>query len=83
MKSGETKSISVTFPEEYHEKKFAGKEVIFSVTVKDIKEKKLPEMDENFIKNFDKYNSLEDLKNDVRKSLEEEAVRISQNQHAK
>jgi trigger factor len=78
MKSGETKSISVTFPEEYHEKKFAGKDVIFSVTVKDIKEKKLPEIDENFIKNFDKYSSLEDLKNDVRKSLEEEAGRVSQ-----
>lgn len=78
MKSGETKSISVTFPEEYHEKKFAGKDVIFSVTVKDIKEKKLPEIDENFIKNFDKYSSIEDLRNDVRKSLEEEAGRISQ-----
>ena len=78
MKSGETKSIGVTFPEEYHEKKFAGKDVTFSVTVKDIKEKKLPEIDENFIKNFDKYGSLEDLKNDVRKSLEEEAGRIAQ-----
>ncbi len=78
MKSGETKSIGVTFPEEYHEKKFAGKDVTFSVTVKDIKEKKLPEIDENFIKNFDKYGSLEDFKNDVRKSLEEEAGRISQ-----
>jgi trigger factor len=78
MKSGETKSIGVTFPEEYHEKKFAGKDVTFSVTVKDIKEKKLPELDENFIKNFDKYGSLEDFKNDVRKSLEEEAGRISQ-----
>jgi trigger factor len=78
MKSGDTKSISVKFPEEYQEKKFAGKDVIFSITVKDIKEKKLPEIDENFIKNFDKYSSLEDLKNDVRKSLEEEAGRVSQ-----
>jgi trigger factor len=78
MKSRETKSISVIFPEGYHEKKFTGKNVIFSVTVKDIKEKKLPEIDENFVKNFDKYSSLEDLKNDVRKSLEEEAGRVSQ-----
>ena len=83
MKNGETKSINVVFPEDYHEKKFAGKEVIFNVTIKNIKEKKLPEIDENFIKNFDKYNSLEDLKNDVRKSLEEECQTSGGNEFAK
>ena len=77
MRKGETKSIKVIFPEDYHEKKFAGKEVIY-VTIKNIKEKKLPEFDENFIKNFDKYDSLEDLKNDIRKSLEEESQRLSE-----
>jgi trigger factor len=71
MKNGETKSINVVFPEDYHEKKFAAKEIIFNVSVKNIKEKKLPEIDENFIKNFDRYNSIEDLKTDVRKTLEE------------
>ena len=71
MKNEETKSINVVFPVNYHEKKFAGKEIIFNVTVKNIKEKKLPEIDENFIKNFDRYNSIEDLKTDVRKTLEE------------
>lgn len=78
MPTGETKLIIVTFPEDYHEKKFAGKEVTFSVTLKNIKEKKLPEMDEAFIKNFDKYNSLEDLKNNVRKSLEEESKKLAE-----
>ena len=71
MKNEETKSINVVFPVNYHEKKFAGKEIIFNVTLKNIKEKKLPEIDENFIKNFDRYNSIEDLKTDVRKTLEE------------
>jgi trigger factor len=71
MKNGETKSINVVFPEDYQEKKFAAKEIIFNVSVKNIKEKKLPEIDENFIKNFDRYNSIEDLKIDVRKTLEE------------
>ena len=71
MKNGETKSINVVFPEDYHEKKFAGKEIIFNVMLKSIKEKNLPEIDENFIKNFDRYNSIEDLKTDVRKTLEE------------
>jgi trigger factor len=79
MKRSETKAINVKFPEDYHEKKFAGKDVIFTVTVKDIKEKKLPEIDENFIKNFDKYNSLDDLKNDVRKALEEDCQRLTEN----
>ena len=77
MKKGETKEIKVTFPADYHENKFAGKEIIFNVTVKNIREKKLPEDDESFIKNFEKYNSFEDFKNDVRKSLEEKAQRMA------
>jgi len=71
MKNGETREIKVNFPADYHENKFAGKEVIFNVTLKGIKEKKLPDTDDNFIKNFERYNSLDDLKNDVRKTLEE------------
>ena len=78
MKNGETKAINVKFPEDYHEKKFAGKDVIFKVTIKDVKEKKLPEIDENFIKNFDKYNSLDELNNDVRKTLEQDCQRLTE-----
>ena len=78
MKNGETLDIKVKFPEDYHEKKFSGKDVIFTVTIKDIKEKKLPEIDENFIKNFDKYNSLDELKNDVRKTLEQDCQRLTE-----
>ncbi|MGV8059350.1 MAG: trigger factor [Smithellaceae bacterium] len=78
MKNSETNSINVTFPEDYHEKKFAGKAVSFSVTIKNIKEKKLPDIDETFIKNFDRYNSLDDLKKDVQKALETEAMKMSE-----
>jgi len=78
MKNSETKEINVKFPEDYQEKKFAGKDVIFTVTIKDIKEKKLPEIDDNFIKNFDKYNSLDELKNDARKSLEQDCQRLTE-----
>src|ERR1035437_11053317 len=78
MKNSETKAINVKFPEDYHEKKFAGKYVIFTVTIKDIKEKKLPEIDENFIKNFDKYNSLDELKNDARHTLEQDCQRLTE-----
>ncbi len=78
MKNGETKEITVTFPADYHESKFAGQDVVFKVTVKNIREKKLPETDESFVKNFEKYNSFEDFKNDVRKSLEEKAQQMAQ-----
>jgi trigger factor len=77
MKKGETLDINVTFPADYHETKMAGKDVVFTVTLKELKEQKLPEIDENFIKNFDKYNTLEDLKNDVRKSMDEQCRRQS------
>jgi len=69
---GELREVQVTFPDEYQNKNFAGKESLFSVTVKDIREKKIPDLDENFIKNFETYETLEDLKKDIRKSLIEE-----------
>ncbi|MFA5321586.1 MAG: trigger factor [Smithella sp.] len=78
VKKGETKEIKVTFPEDYHENKFAGKEVIFNVTAKSLREKKLPEDNDSFIKNFEKYNSFEDFEKDVRKSLEEKAERMTE-----
>lgn len=71
IKKEEKKEIKVTFPTDYHESKFAGQEVVFNVSVKNIKEKKLPENDDSLIKNFEKYNTFDDFKNDVRASLEE------------
>ena len=77
MTVNQKKEFSLTFPADYREEKIAGKEAVFTVTLKGIKEQKLPELDEEFIKNFDKYNSLEDLKSDVRQTLEEQAKRQS------
>jgi len=78
MNKDQKKTIQVTFPENYQEKKYAGKNVLFDVTLKSIKEKKLPELDENFVKNFDKYNTIEEMQDDLKKSLEEEAVRTAE-----
>lgn len=72
MKKGQTKEITLTMPDDYHASHLAGKEVIFSVVLKNIKEKKLPDVDEKFIKNFDKYETLDDLKKDILKTLQEE-----------
>jgi len=70
-KKEEKKEITVTFPADYHESKFAGQEVVFNVFVKSIRAKKLPDNDDSFIKNFEKYNTFEEFENDVRASLEE------------
>lgn len=75
MKTGDTKTIAVTFPENYHAAHLAGKEVSFTVVVKGVRIKKLPEIDDQFVKNFERYESLEALKEDVRKNLEEEKKR--------
>jgi len=74
MKKGEAKEINITMPDDYHAKHLAGKNVVFSVTLKNIKEKKLPDIDEKFVQNFDKYETLDDLKKDIMKTLEEENI---------
>ena len=75
MKKGDTKSVAVQFPENYHAAHLAGKDVEFAVMIKGIRIKKIPEINEQFIKNFEKYESMEALRDDVRKNLEEEKKR--------
>jgi len=75
MRKGEKKTVAVRFPEKYQAAHLAGKEIEFEVHIKGIRIKKLPELDEQFIKNFEHYESLEDLKADIRKNLEEEKKR--------
>jgi trigger factor len=72
---GETKDIQVTFPEEYHAEHLAGKEATFSVTVKELKEKFLPEIDDEFAKDISEFATLDELKAEIRKNLEDEATR--------
>ena len=69
MKRGETRVFTVTFPLEYHAEHIAGKEVEFTVTLKDHKIRKLPELDENFIKNFERFSTMEELREDLKKEL--------------
>ncbi len=72
MKKGDSKEFTVKFPDDYHVKEFSGQDITFHVTVQDVKIKVLPDLNEEFVKNFNKYDSLEALKADIRKSLEEE-----------
>jgi len=72
VKKGQNTEVTVTFPDDYHAKEFAGKSGVFTVSVNDIRTKKIPELDENFIKNIQAHETLDDLRSEVRKSLEEE-----------
>ncbi|NLJ80015.1 MAG: trigger factor [Firmicutes bacterium] len=74
-KVGETKEIEVTFPEEYQSRELAGKKATFQVTVKELKEKSLPEIDDEFAKDISEYETLAELKEEIRKNLEDEATR--------
>ncbi|MGK5087159.1 trigger factor [Bdellovibrionota bacterium FG-2] len=61
MRTGETKTFRVKFPSDYHEATFADKEAEFTVTVNEIKEKKLPELNDEFAKGMG-YDDLNDLR---------------------
>lgn len=74
MKKGESKEFTVKFPDDYHVKEFASQDITFQVTVRDVKVKVLPALDDQFVKNFERYENLEALKADLRKSLEQEKV---------
>jgi trigger factor len=71
-KAEEAKEVEVSFPEDYGYKKWAGKTVTFHVKIKEIKEKILPALDDEFAKDLGSYASLEELKARLRQDLEKE-----------
>ncbi|SHK11615.1 trigger factor [Paramaledivibacter caminithermalis] len=68
---GDEVEVNVTFPEEYHAENLAGKDAVFYVKIKEIKFKELPELDDEFAKDVSEFDTLEELKNDKRKQMEE------------
>lgn len=68
---GETCEVKVTFPIEYHAKNLAGKPAVFSVTIKEIKKKELPELNDEFAGEVSEFETLEEYKADLRTKLEE------------
>jgi len=71
MKIDDEKDLTVTFPEDYHQKECAGKEAIFHVKLKEIKVKELPSADDEFAKDVSEFNNIEEYKADLRKKLQE------------
>ncbi|RDY24452.1 trigger factor [Romboutsia maritimum] len=74
-KAGEELEVNVTFPEEYHAENLAGKPVVFKVKINDVKVKELPELDDEFAKDTSEFDTLAQLRADVRAKAEEEAVK--------
>ncbi len=66
MNPGETREVSVQFPDEYSSEELAGKPAVFTITLKELKEKELPELDDDFAKEVSEFETLAEL----RESLE-------------
>lgn len=66
---GEECEVNVTFPEEYHAKELAGKPAVFKVTVKEIKMKELPELNDEFAEEVSEFETLDEYKADIKSKL--------------
>ena len=78
-KVGEEKEVKVKFPEEYHSAELAGKDAMFKCTVRSIKHKELPEIDDELAKKVSTFQTLDELKADIRKNLLENAEKKAEN----
>ncbi|MCM1569238.1 MAG: trigger factor [Roseburia sp.] len=70
-KLNEETEVHVTFPEEYHAEELAGKAAVFKCTVKEIKEKELPELDDEFAGEVSEFDTLAEYREDVKRKLQE------------
>ena len=75
MNAGDTKEVSVTFPEDYPQEELAGRPATFSMTLKELKEKELPELDDDFAQEASggDYQTIADLRESLEKRFTEEA----------
>ena len=79
-KIGEEKEVKVTFPEDYHADDLKGKEAVFKCTVKEIKEKELPELNDEFASEVSEYETFDEYKAATLKNLQEKKVSDAKNQ---
>jgi trigger factor len=67
--AGDTRRVEVTFPDDYRARELAGKDAVFEVTVKEVREKLLPELDDEFAASAGGFDTLEELREDLRGRL--------------
>ena len=71
---GKEVEVNVTFPEEYHAEELAGKPATFKCTVKEIKEKELPELNDEFASEVSEFDTMDEYKADVKQSLQDKKI---------
>ena len=71
-KAGDECDVNVTFPEEYHAEELKGKAAVFKVKVNNVKEIQLPDADDEFAKDVSEFDTLAELKSDIKKKLKEQ-----------
>lgn len=71
--SGDDVEVNVKFPEEYNAEHLAGKDAIFKVKIHEIKEKELPQLDDEFAKDVSEFDTVDELKNDIKERQEKQA----------
>ncbi len=69
--------IKVTFPEKYHDEKLQGQPATFKIKINEIKEKKLPELNDEFAQKVGNFKTVDDLKADIQKYLEDQRERTN------
>lgn len=79
--AGDEKEIKILVPKDVKDKKIAGKEIIYKVKVIEIKEKELPELNEDFVKTMGNYKTLDDFKKDVKDKLEKQVEMVNKNNY--
>lgn len=77
MKQGDEKSFELTFPAEYHAKHLAGKPAQFAVVLKSVEERQTPAIDDAFAKSLGKFETLQEVKENMRKGMLEEKTRAA------
>lgn len=76
---GKEVEVKVTFPEDYHAEELKGKESVFKCTVKEVKEKELPELDDEFASEVSEYDTFEEYRNATIKNLQEKKIADAKN----
>ena len=76
-KAGEEFDVNVKFPEEYQAEELAGKDATFKIKLHEVQYKELPELDDDFAKDVSEYDTLDELKADIKKKLEDNAEKAA------
>src|SRR4029453_8476585 len=74
LKVGDTTEFDVTFPDDYPEANLAGQPAHFSAELKELREKILPDLDDDFVASLGDFDSLDALRTDIRRRLEANAI---------